>query len=103
MNKDVFHNQIALSLGYKWILQNEQINISIDDRENTDDPIVEVETFDGRVKIAYHASSSSKDIWQKIISPEQKDVIKAHNIKKEIDSIIDTTYKAYIQAITNQF
>lgn len=103
MNKDVFHNQIALSLGYKRILQNKQINISVDDKEEADDPIVKIDVLDGRVKIAYHASSGREDVWQKTILPKQKEKIKAHDIRKEIDTIIDTTYKAYRQATTNKF
>ena len=103
MNKDVFHNQIALSLGYKRILQDKQINISIDDKEDTEDPIVMIDILDGRVKIAYHASYGSKEVWQKAILPRQKEIIKVHDIRKEIDKIIDATYKAYIQATTNKF
>ena len=103
MNQDVFHNQLALSLGYKRILQNKQINISIDDKENAGDPIVKIDVLDGRIKIAYHASSGSEDVWQKSILPTQKAIIEAHGIRKEIDKIIDSTYKAYIQAIINIF
>ena len=36
-NKDKFHNQLALNLGYQRIVNDKRINISIDDKQYLDD------------------------------------------------------------------
>lgn len=76
-------------------MQNKQIKISIDDKEDTEHPIIKIDILDGRVKIVYHASSGSEEVWQKVILPRQKEIINAHDIRKEIDTVIDTIYKVY--------
>lgn len=102
MNKDVFHNQIALSLGYKRILQNKQINISIDDKAFPDNPRVTIEIFDGKLEFTYSASQNTEDIGRTILL-EQKEMMKAHALEDEIKFLIGATHQAYIQAMNNQF
>lgn len=102
MNKDVFHNQLALSLGYKRILQNKQIKISIDDIAFPDNPRITIDVFDSKLKLIYNASQDTEDVAA-IILPEQKELMKAYALEDEIKVIIDATHQAYIQATTNTF
>ena len=102
MNQDVFHNQIALSLGYKRIFQNKQIRITIDDIAFPDNPRITLDVFDGKLKLIYNASQNTEDV-AKIILPEQKEFMKANTLEDEIKVIIDATHQAYIQATTNTF
>lgn len=100
MNKDVFHNHLALSLGYKRILQNKQISITIDDIAFPDNPRITLDIFDGKLKFTYNSSQNTEDVAA-IILPEQKELMKAHTLEEEIKVIIDATHQAYIQATTN--
>lgn len=102
MNKEVFHNQIALSLGYKHILQNQQIKISIDDTAFPDDPRITLDVCDGKLKLIYNASQNTEDVAT-IILPEQKELMKAYILEDEIKIIISATHQAYKQATTNTF
>lgn len=102
MNQDVFHNQLALSLGYKRILQNKQISITIDDIAFPDNPRITLDVFDGKLKLIYNASQNSEDVAT-IILPEQRQLMKAYALEDEIKFIISATYRAYIQATTNSF
>jgi len=40
MNKERFHNQLALNLGYQRIVNDKRININIDDKQYADDVMV---------------------------------------------------------------
>ena len=102
MNKDVFHNQLALSLGYKRILQNKQISITIDDIAFPDNPRITLDVFDGKLKLIYNASQNTEDVATTIL-PEQKELMKAYTLEGEIKVIIDATHQAYIQATTKTF
>ena len=102
MNKDVFHNQLALSLGYKRILQNKQIRISIDDIAFPDNPRITLDVLDGKLKLIFNASQKTEDVAT-IILPEQTELMKAYTLEDEIKVIIDATYLAYIQATANTF
>ena len=102
MNQDVFHNQLALSLGYKRILQNKQICITIDDIAFPDNPRITFDVFDGKLKLIYNASQNTEDVAA-IILPEQKEMIKAYTLNDEIKVIIRASHQAYIQATTNTF
>ena len=56
MDKDRFHNALALSLGYQRIVNDKRINISIDDKQYSDDVMVAI-SIDGFSKpICYKAS-----------------------------------------------
>lgn len=103
MNKDVFHNQLALALGYKRIVNDQCINIRIDDSEYPDNPKVMIDFADKKLKIVYNASLNSEDIWNTVILPKQKELIETRAIGKKLNSIFDATHQAYIKATTNLF
>lgn len=102
MNQDVFHNQIALSLGYKRILQNKQIKITIDDIAFPDNPRITLDVFDGKLNLTYNASQDTEDVAA-IILPEKEELMKANALEDEIKVIIDATHQAYIKATRISF
>ena len=62
MNKERFHNQLALNLGYQRIVNDKRINISIDDKQYPDDVMVSI-SIDGFSKpICYKASEGFSQI-----------------------------------------
>ena len=87
-NKDRFHNQLALNLGYKRIVNDKRINISIDDKHYPDDVVVSI-SVDGLSKpICYKASEG--------LSQNERG-------SEDIKTIVDAVHQAYIQAIRSQF
>ena len=55
-DKDRFHNQLALNLGYQRIVNDKRINISIDDKQYPDDVVVSIRV-DGFSKPKYFKAS----------------------------------------------
>ncbi len=56
MNKDRFHNQLALNLGYQRIVNDQRINISIDDKRYLDDVLISIRIEGFVAPISYKAS-----------------------------------------------
>ena len=55
-NKDRFHNQLALNLGYQRIVKDKRINISIDDKQYPDDVMISISVEGISRSICYKAS-----------------------------------------------
>ncbi len=89
MNKERFHNQLALNLGYQRIVNNKRINISIDDKLYSDDVKVSI-CVEGFTKlICYRASESLS----------QNDMDSFDEVGNEdIKVIVEAVRQAYIQA-----
>ena len=93
-DKDRFHNQLALNLGYHRIVNDKRINISIDYKQYTDDVMISIR-IDGFSKpICYKASVG--------LSQDDMDCLD-ENGYENIKIIIDAVHQAYIQATTNPF
>ena len=93
-DKDRFHNQLALNMGYQRIVNDKRINISIDDKQFLDDVMVSI-GFDGISRpICYKASEG--------LSQNDQDCLD-ENCCDDIKQIIDAVHQAYIQATTNPF
>ena len=93
-NKDRFHNQLALNLGYQRIVNDKRINISINDKRYPDDVMISI-SIDGFSKpICYKASEG--------LSQNDMDSL-GENGYEEIKIIVDAVNQAYVQAITNKF
>ncbi len=93
-NKDRFHNQLALNLGYQRIVNDKRINISLDDKLCPDDVMISI-SVDGFLKpICYKASEG---LGQNDIECLDE------NVDDEIKLIIDAVHQAYKQATTNIF
>lgn len=90
MNKERFHNALALSLGYERIVKDKRITIQVDDSDN---PWVTLKFQRYPEVVRFKASGEA-------------DAIIAENIpamQGEIESIVDAVHQAYIQATTNPF
>ena len=93
-DKDRFHNQLALNLGYQRIVNDKCINIAIDDKRYLDDVMISI-TIDGfSFPICYKASEG--------LSQNDKDRLD-ENGYDDIKVIADSVHQAYMQAITNTF
>ena len=94
MNKERFHNQLALNLGYQRIVNDKSINISIDDKRYPDDVMVSI-SIDGFSKPMCYKVSEGLN---------QSDMDRLDdNSYEDIKIIIDAVHQAYIQATTNLF
>lgn len=92
MNKDRFHNQLALNLGYQHIVNDKRINIGIDDKQYPDDVVVSI-SIDGFSKsVCYKASEG--------LSQNDMDCL-GENGYDDIKKIVDAVHLAYIQATTS--
>lgn len=90
MNKERFHNALALSLGYERIVKDKRITIEVDD---ADDPWVtlKMQGYPGLVR--FKASDDANEVELNTIPVMQED----------IKQIADAVHQAYIQAINNPF
>lgn len=93
-DKNRFHNQLALNLGYQRIFNDKHINISIDDKEYPDDVMISI-SIDGFSRpICYKASEGLSQNGMDCFDTNGYDDIKI---------IIDAVHQAYIQATKNKF
>lgn len=93
-NKDKFHNQLALNLGYQRIINDKCINISIDDKKYPDNVMISISIEGFSKPICYRASEG--------LSQNDMDCLD-ENIYDDIMIIVEVVSKAYIQATTNPF
>ena len=93
-NKDKFHNQLALNLGYQRIINDKCINISIDDKKYPDNVMISISIEGFSKPICYRASEG--------LSQNDMDCLD-ENIYDDIMIIVEVVIKAYIQATTNPF
>ena len=84
-NKERFHNQLALNLGYKRIVNDKRINISIDDKQYPDDVMVSI-SIDGFSRpMCYRASEG--------LSQNDMECLDDNDIK----IIVDAVHQAFIE------
>ena len=89
-DKELFHNALALSLGYERIVKDKRITIQVDD---SDDPWVTL-IFQGCQEVIRIKASGDAD------APLSE---KIAVMQDEIDNIADAVHQAYIKATTNPF
>ena len=88
-NKDRFHNQLALTLGYQRIVNDKRINISIGDKLYPNDVLVSI-AIDGFSRpICYKASEG--------LSQDDMDSLDKNGYE-DIKVIVDAVHQAYIDA-----
>ena len=93
MNKDRFHNQLALNLGYQRIFNDKRINISIDDKLYPNDVMVSIGVVGFLQLICYKASEG--------LSQNDLDSL-ADNGYEDIKLIVDAVHQAYIDSTNEQ-
>ena len=94
MNKERFHNQLALNLGYQRIVNDKRINISIDDKQYADDVMISICVAGFSKSICYKASEG--------LSQNDMDCLDENGCE-DVKMIVDAVYQAYIQATTSPF
>ncbi|WP_091854862.1 hypothetical protein [Prevotella communis] len=90
MNKERFHNALALSLGYERIINDKRTTIQVDD---SDDPWVTLKCQGCPEVVRFKASGEADAAMAEKISTMQD----------EINYIVDAVHQAYIQATTTPF
>lgn len=93
-NKERFHNQLALNLGYQRIVNDKHVNISIDDMQYPDDVMVSI-SVDGFSKlICYNASQGLRQ--------NDMDCLDENGFE-DIKMIVDAVHQAYNEARNSVF
>lgn len=90
MNKERFHNALALSLGYERIVKDKRITIQVDD---SDDPWVTLK-FLGRPEVIRIKASGEADAALAAELPA---------MQKEITLIADAVHQAFSEASNCRF
>ena len=93
-NKDRFHNQLALNLGYQRIVNDKRITISIDDKQYPDDVMISLCVDGLSSPICYKASEG--------LSQNDMDCLEV-NEYEDIKVIVDAVHQAYIDSTGEQF
>ncbi len=88
MNKERFHNALALSLGYERIVKDKRITIVIDD---ADDPWVTLKIQGHPDMVRFKASGDANGVELNDIPALQDD----------INNIIDAVHHAYTETINS--
>ena len=93
-NKDRFHNQLALNLGYQRIVNDKRINISIDDKQYPDDVMISISIAGFSSPICYKASEDQSQNSMDCLDENDDDNMRV---------IIDAVNQAYKKAMNNPF
>ena len=94
MNKERFHNQLALNLGYQRIVNDKRINIAIDDKRYADDVMISI-SIDGFSKSICYMTSEG-------LSQNDIDCL-VEKGAEDIKIIVEAVHQAYIQASRTPF
>ena len=90
MNRERFHNALALSLGYERIVKDKRITIEVDE---ADGPWVTLKIQGHPYVVRFKASSDANDVELNSIPAMQED----------IKNVAEAVHQAYIQATTYPF
>lgn len=90
MNKERFHNALALTLGYERIVKDKRITIDVDD---SDDPWVTLK-FQGRPEVIRIKASGEADA---------AGVAAASELRDDIKVFPDAVHQAYYEAFNSRF
>ena len=90
MNKERFHNALALSLGYERIVKDKRITIQVDD---SDDPWVTLK-FQGRPEAIRIKASREADAAL---------AADASGFRDDIKVIADAVHQAYVESCNRPF
>lgn len=89
MNREKFHNELAMRLGYECIVKDKRIMISVED---SDDPWVTL-TLDENDDIRFKASEKFVEVKS----------LMNHEMLDEIKRISDAVHHAYMESTRDPF
>ena len=95
MNKERFHNALAMALGYEQILNDKRYKIIVD--EKADDPKILIKNADGIILLSIRVSEVKE------IKQEGLVINKDLSINNDLNKIVAAVHQAYIQATNNKF
>ena len=90
MDKERFHNQLALNLGYQRIVNDKRINISIDEKQYPDDAMISISVDGFSRPICYKASEG--------LGQNDMDCLQ-NNGCDDIKVIFDAVHQAYTESM----
>lgn len=93
MNKERFHNALALNMGYERLVNDKHISIKID--ETTSDPVVTLNFESSHQIFSFNASEDLDGIWTRIQNAQS-----VLTQELELKDIINAVHQAYI--VSNQ-
>lgn len=93
-NKDRFHNQLALNLGYQRIVNDKRIYFSIDDNQCPDDVMIFISVAGFSSPIYYKASEG--------LCQHDVDCLEEKGFD-DIKIIVDAVHQAYINTMKMLF
>ena len=96
MNKERFHNALALNLGYDRIFNDRQLSIKID--ESTPDPLVTLIYEESHKSVSFAASEESDVVFTRLQTTMEGDVN-----DQDIKDIFDAVHQAYLESNKNLF
>ena len=94
MNKERFHNALAMALGYEQILNDKRYKIIVD--EKADDPKIIIKDADGIILLSIRVSEV-KGIKQECL------VINNDSVNNDLNKIVDAIHQAFIKVTTKPF
>ena len=100
MNKDRFHNILALHLG-REIVMDKRLQIDVTWKE-IDHPLIEVQLTDIPIVIRFNASEANEEGWQQL-SEEQKQAVAEVGLTGTITEIVKAAHLAYKESLISRF
>lgn len=98
MNKERFHNALALNLGYDRIVNNKGIAIKVD-YTNPDDPWISLEFPEG-IKEGFAVSEEPVKVISRF---KQIKHLCADMLKRDIVDIVETAHQTYMNCLNDDF
>ena len=100
MNKERFHNILALHLG-REIVMDKRLQIEVMWQE-LDHPFIEVQFTDIPIVIRFNASEANEEGWQQL-SEEQKQAVAEVGLTGTITEIVKAAHFAYKESFSSRF
>ena len=100
MNRDQFHNSLAIHLGRKIVL-DKRLQIDVTWKE-IDHPLIEVQLTDIPIVIRFNASVANEEGWQQL-SEEQKQAVAEVGLTGTITEIVKAAHLAYKESFSSRF
>lgn len=100
MNRDQFHNSLAIHLGREIVL-DKRLQIEVAWQE-IDHPLIEVRPTDIPIVIRFNASEANEEGWQQL-SDEQKQAVAEVGLTGTITEIVKAAHLAYEESFSSRF
>lgn len=97
MNKEHFHNQLTLRLGYNRIVNNNGIAIKVE-YDNPNDPRIVIE-LPGGVTEGFNASEEPAMVCDRLLCSNMLIFNNSDLIKRDIEGIVEAAHYAYGNSI----